>query len=178
MGNCQVSNSGAYTLALEGGGSYDFRHCTFGSYFPFSVRKYPMVYISNYIYDSTGTYVATDLAKAFFGNCVIYGSQSEELEISKKSEAQFNLDFSHSLLRTHYNDSLTNWFTACEFNKEPEFIDAYRNNFQLDTLSPAKDIGSRDIITSSVFNLAYDLKGISRLMDAAPDAGAFERKEN
>ena len=49
-------------------------------------------------------------------------------------------------------------------------------DFQLDTLSPAKDNGNPEIIVEYPF-LEYDLNGHSRSNDEAPDIGVFERIE-
>ena len=54
--------------------------------------------------------------------------------------------------------------------------DRYIFDFSLDTLSPAKDKGTPDII--NLFpELELDIRGNSRLMDSGPDLGAFERIE-
>jgi len=46
-------------------------------------------------------------------------------------------------------------------------------NFELDTLSPAKDVAKVSI--GKLFPL--DLKGRDRFLDKGPDVGAFERQE-
>jgi hypothetical protein len=46
-------------------------------------------------------------------------------------------------------------------------------NFELDTLSPAKDAAKLTI--SKLF--PFDLKGRDRLLDKGPDIGALERQE-
>lgn len=58
------------------------------------------------------------------------------------------------------------------------FMDTDHWNFELDTLSPALNIGSRNIINFSVLNITSDLNGISRVSDTGPDLGAYERVEN
>jgi len=56
---------------------------------------------------------------------------------------------------------------------DPRFKDIAKWNFELDSLSPAKDIGDITIAT----NFPVDLKGVNRLADGKPDLGAFERVE-
>jgi hypothetical protein len=57
---------------------------------------------------------------------------------------------------------------------DPRFIDPYKeHNFQLDTLSPAKDAGK--IETGS--NFPFDLLNKDRTVDKGPDLGAYERIE-
>ena len=56
---------------------------------------------------------------------------------------------------------------------DPRFIDPYNGNFQLDTLSSVKDIGK----LSYAKMFPNDFLGESRLDDAGPDLGAYERIE-
>ncbi|MBC7125840.1 MAG: hypothetical protein H5T24_09435, partial [Bacteroidales bacterium] len=57
--------------------------------------------------------------------------------------------------------------------EDPRFKDVVKWNFELDTLSPAKDIGDITIATG----YPVDLNGVNRLADGKPDLGAFERVE-
>jgi hypothetical protein len=57
---------------------------------------------------------------------------------------------------------------------DPKFVDPYvKYNFELDTLSPAKDSGKAAIGRL----VPFDLKGRDRLLDKGPDLGALERQE-
>ncbi len=58
-------------------------------------------------------------------------------------------------------------------NLDPEFVSIEDNDYQLDTLSSAKDRGLMDY--ALFYNL--DLLGVSRLDDDGPDIGAYERLE-
>ena len=56
----------------------------------------------------------------------------------------------------------------------PKFVDPYKKyNFELDTLSPAKDAANK--VVSKLY--PADIKGRDRFFDGAPDIGAFERQE-
>jgi hypothetical protein len=68
-------------------------------------------------------------------------------------------------------------FTNCISNEEAKFIDPYTNDFQLDTLSFAKDAASMGIINGTVPDIRLDRKGISRVVFDKPDLGAYERVE-
>jgi hypothetical protein len=46
-------------------------------------------------------------------------------------------------------------------------------NFELDTLSPAKDVAK--VAISKLY--PFDLKGRDRFLDKGPDIGAMERQE-
>jgi len=58
-------------------------------------------------------------------------------------------------------------------NVNPRFKDPYTGNFELDTLSVVKDFGK----PSYGKLYPFDINGISRMHDAGPDPGAFERIE-
>jgi hypothetical protein len=59
------------------------------------------------------------------------------------------------------------------WNSNPKFISFEKLNFQLDTLSPAKDAG--DVQIGKLF--PKDLNNNDRTLDNAPDIGAYERIE-
>ena len=58
-------------------------------------------------------------------------------------------------------------------NEDPSFIDISEYNYQLDTLSAAKDIGTYEFAKP----VPLDILGINRLQDDGPDLGAYERQE-
>jgi hypothetical protein len=49
-------------------------------------------------------------------------------------------------------------------------VDKYKFDFRIDSLSPAKNIGSTNYLST----YPIDLNGISRTIDNLPDAGAYE----
>lgn len=119
-----------------------------------------------------------DLNKAHFGNSIIFGNNNLELELGKNKEKLFNYYFDHCILqvpdtfntsdKNHYNNILK----GSKF--DPKFVDINKNlNFELDTLSPAKDVGSS--VYSKMF--PFDMKGMDRTADKGPDLGAYERIE-
>lgn len=177
--NNVISNCGAYNLALTLGGDYDFRHCTFGNFWNYSIRQTPAVYFNNYIEysDESGNlagYDEFDLTKAFFGNCIIYGNAEDEIEPDKKYSALFNYTFDHCLLKTQLTLTEPNYIN-CLKNLDPLFADADENNLQLDTIiSPAVNAGSIQIINSSILNISKDINGENRVFDSEPDLGAYE----
>ena len=71
-------------------------------------------------------------------------------------------------------DATTTEFVDCILNDDPNFVDAVENNFELDTLSPAKDVGLQSIVLTDI-NLEQDILGTPRLQ--SPDLGAYERVE-
>jgi len=167
------------------GGEYEFYHTTIANYWGGYTRKQRQassVTISNNlpIKQSDGSTVIYlgDLSKCNFGNSIIYGNNPLEIELGNNPARSFNYYFDHCILqvpdtfnvsnRDHYNNV---WKGS---SYDPKFIDVTKNlNFELDTLSPAKDIGST--VYSKLF--PTDMKGKDRNSDKAPDLGAFERIE-
>ena len=105
---------------------------------------------------------------ASFGNCIVYGIIEDEIYIDKEGDGTFNGVFINSLLKTDMfsGDGSENNV----FNKDPRFVDIPDNNFAIDSLSPAKDIGNIEI--ARLF--PFDLNNKSRLEDTGPDLGAYE----
>jgi hypothetical protein len=175
--NSVFANCAENTAFLSVGGVYDFRHCTFANYWNKSVRLDPSFTLSNHLIvpDAGGNPVTLiGNMEAYFGNCIIYGSLSEEFIAAKVDGADLNYLFDHCILKTQYDISDPEHFLNSWKNTDPKFRHANLNDYRLDTLSPAIDIGSLDVITSSVTDLTYDLDGNPRNIDAGPDLGAFE----
>lgn len=170
--NCVFANSGSYAVALRFGGNYEFDHCTVANYSSFTSRNEPSVILNNYYaYNNTG-YVF-DLSRAYFGNCILYGSMDNEIVLDKYtgSEVQFNYQFQHCLIRTSSSTYQKDPnFSSSLFNKDPKFVNIRSNNFSLDSISPARNIGDKTIASQ----FPKDLNGNSRLADQGPDLGALE----
>lgn len=178
--NCQISSSGTYVIAVDGGGKYDFRHCTVGGFRTFDVTQpteYSTIYLSNFTYDSNYNVITGDLNKAYFGNCIIDGSNDESVEADMKNGAAFNPVFENSLVKTTLFSQYGNWFLNCRYNDDTVFVNPWRNRYNLDTLSFAKDIGSMEVISNASLSLIKDLNDLSRTADMKPDAGCYERRE-
>jgi hypothetical protein len=174
--NCVFGNAGQYSAALTIGGSYSFKHCTFGNSWPFGNRQTPALLVNNWFEDITGTIQVRDLNNAYFGNCIVYGNNLNEVLMDKVDGSNFNFQFEKCLLRVDPDDqdATTSEFVDCILNDDPNFVDAVENNFELDTLSPAKDVGLQSIVLTD-FNLEQDILGTPRLQ--SPDLGAYERVE-
>jgi hypothetical protein len=162
-GNNVISRCGQYAVALTGGGTYSFIHNTISNHWSSTTRSTPSVYISNYIETTTAIYVS-DL-QATFGNTIITGNLSEELQFDKKTAAGFITSFDHCLLKTSLNDVS---FVGCLRNVDPLFKSQTDENYNLNSNSPARDAGN------STFGTLYplDINEFSR--DGNPDIGAYE----
>ncbi len=172
--NTVISNCGQFAIALTIGGSYEFYHCTIGNYWGFSTRTTPSVLLNNYYIDVNNNIQARSLDKALFGNCIIYGNKVSEIILDYIGD-DFNYKFDHSLIRVSDDFSVSdpNYFENVIVNKDPEFKDAFDRDFELDTLSVAKDKGKHEY--GIMFPLDINLN--NRNSDLAPDLGAYERIE-
>jgi hypothetical protein len=177
--NCQVTNCGGYTIAIKGGKS-EFRHCTLANYWYSSGRRYASMLISNEFIDDSARVTPMPLLGAYFGNCIISGNGYDEIELEKSPDSPFNFMFDQCLVQTDQAAAYPGSFLNCKLNDDPKFIDPSRGYYELDTLSPAKDYGSRSIVEQSQhagLSINHDLKDRDRMSDNGPDLGVYERQE-
>jgi hypothetical protein len=177
--NTVIANCGQFALFLSIGGSYEFYHCTVANYWRsgFSNRTTPAIGMKNYYQDVLGGIQVRPIDKAYFGNCIVYGNEEYELAVDEHPDSKIPYHFDHSLLKVdpeEYDLSDPAHFTGIINLEDPRFMDTENKNFQLDTLSPAKDKALFGV--SSQYPL--DLLGVSRLGALGPDMGAYERVEN
>ncbi len=180
--NCVIAECGFYNAALLVGGNYNFYHCSFPNYWHYANRSTPAVVLTNSIELQTGTYLG-DLNEANFKNCIIHGSNDNEIGFSEMTGADFNYMFESCIAKINPADIDT---TNGKFNNiyiknssDNLFIDIDEFDYQLDTLSFAKDKADISIINNFgfIFDLSKDLLNESRISDSAPDLGAYERIE-
>ena len=175
--NNLISNCGQFAVALTLGGSYEFYHCTFANYWGVSTRTTPSILLNNYYVDVNNNVQVRSLTKATFGNCIIYGNKESEIILDDIGNSDdFNFMFDHTLIKVdkEFDTSDPLSFSNIIINKDPKFKDSYNNDFELDTLSIAKDKGKKE------FGIQFplDINLNSRNSDAGPDLGAFERIDN
>jgi len=179
--NCVFGNCGGASVALTIGGKYNFYHCTIGNFHGFGRSEKALV-ISNYYNDKRlNKNIFAKLEAANFYNSIIYGVLTNEINLDFKKETGtevINWCFDHVLMRSNASeDSLKNqkYFINPINNKDPNFVNFSKSNFQLDTLSAAKDKGNHKIVVEKSEYLSTDLLGNFR--DPKPDLGAYERME-
>jgi hypothetical protein len=163
--NCVLVNCGGAALWVEHGGSYDFRQLTIGNYWGSSVRLSPSLYLSNYSTDTFGQKTPGPLTKAFFGNCIIYGTEPDELLLDTLENIPFSSQFDHCLLRTTLTLDAPQAFIDCLKNEDPLFRDPGVFDFSPDSLSPVIGYGIP-------MGVPFDLNGIDR--GNTPDLGAYQ----
>jgi hypothetical protein len=180
--NTLFGDCGTHSLAITVGGEYEFVHCTFANYFTWSFRSTPAVFINNYYINEQGDVNIVSLKKASFENCIIYGRNIGELGFDLKYPdgeligLQPHYLFSSCVLKVPDEEDLSDkeHYVDIIKNEDPFFIDTEKYNYQLDTLSVAKDAGNREFATL----VPEDILGVNRLEDEGPDIGLYERQED
>ena len=175
--NSVFGNCGNYAAALTLGGDYDFRHCTFATFYGYNSRSTPALFLNNYAVDQDDNTVPVDLINAYFGNCIIYGNMDEEIGLDYVESAQFEYDFERCLMKTERDLETEPRFMECIANENPYFADSVQNFYPDTIISPAVNFGSINVINTSEIDLSTDIEGISRIADDGPDVGAYEFRE-
>ncbi|MDO9634372.1 MAG: hypothetical protein Q7J05_04920 [Paludibacter sp.] len=174
--NSEISNSGSYTVYLNGG-KHAFYHCTITNYFN-NNRAQP---ISR---DANPAVMLMDLNKplpmeTIFKNCIISGSAGNEFTLASKFQQQYRGDIQHSYIRKPKASDLP-LFSDIRWSQQTDTI-IFKNikfnyeknqyfDFTPDSISPARGLANPVIAAQ----YPLDLSGKSRLEDGEPDAGAYE----
>lgn len=179
--NCVLANCRNNVCSILYGGNYEFVHCTLANYgarYVASDVGSKALVVQNFVAflneNEQYEYLSREL-NASFSNSVIYGVNADEIGLVKKEEHPFNYKFENCLLRiSGANKPETDPnIVQCVLNKSPLFLNPDKENFRLDTLSAAKDVGKPEIGAT----VPLDLDNNSRISDIAPDMGAYERIE-
>lgn len=171
-GNNVIANCKEYCLAMVAGGNATFIHTTFANFWEKDSRATPCVHIDNHAGSQQ-----IPLDTCYFGNCIIDGSQSNELELDIVNTATFTpkQKFSYCFIKTTTNLSANpSVYLNCNANGQTTgFGSTSSYDFTLSNSSGAVNMGNGATTDASLFPI--DLKGNSRLLDASPDAGAYEK---
>ena len=81
--NNVVTDCGRYSVVLNIGGKYDFKHCTFANYWSYNSRSTASILLNNFYEDINGTIQLRDLTQANFTNCILSGSLTHEIDLQK-----------------------------------------------------------------------------------------------
>lgn len=165
--NCVFANCGQFTFFGDLGGDYHFRHCTFANFNTDFSRRTPQFGFADIQRDENDKIIRTFDLAYLLENCIIYGSQDEEMLFDIKSPDAATQVFDHCLIKTElpgYN------INSNILNLDPKFKDIKMYDFSLDTLSPAHNAGK--VLDPSVDT---DIKGNIRIN--GPDLGAYERMD-
>lgn len=165
--NSAFTNCGRFSFLGLYGGRYELKHCTFATYnFDFA-RRDPTFFINNIERDDFGSPLASFPLQFLVQNCIIAGSEEDEIALDIDTSKLNGALLGGNLIQTSLEGFDQN---GNVINEQPNFISKETHDYQLDTLSGAKDIGN----TLSP-PISTDLLGNPR--DSKPDAGAYERIE-
>ena len=172
--NNVIANCGLYCAAFTIGGSYDFTNCTFANYWKLNQRSTPVMYLNNFYTDNSGNNVAnnnTALTNTSFKNCIIYGTNDNELELDIKTDTLSDHQFKNCIIRTDSNTPTTDLahFTSIH-NVDPGFNDSGANDYNL--TGQGNNFGDSSFVVGGI---AFDILHNPRPTTSAPDAGAYEK---
>jgi hypothetical protein len=114
--------------------------------------------------------VIRNLDSAYFGNCILYGDQEEEIGIdSSIYGGKFSYRFDHCILKTARVVSNAVYYKNVYKNSVPEFKEKEKNDYHLLSNSPAIDKGYSNLISTDLEN-----KPRPNPSSSIPDLGAYE----
>ncbi len=170
--NCVITHCGYYCVFIAKGGTYDFTHCTINNLWDYGVRVSPAVLISDF-FDYDEVRYTGELVRTGFYNSVIYGSMESEISVVSLTGNPLNCLFDRNILKLEITEGWDGYnFENCIINSDPLYISGINYDFRPDTLSPMVDAGLVNYGTL----YPNDIRGYSRVIDEAPDIGAYERQ--
>ena len=145
--NIVINTAGHFCLAAVYGGDYSFKNCTFNN--NWSSSKQLAVYVADYIKNANPE--TSPLTQASFINCIIYGSNSNELILDQKGTI-FNSSFQNCLVKLNVSSGSTipeiPLYNAIRLeqngniiNKKPDFQNISRNMLNIGADSFARGAG-------------------------------------
>lgn len=144
MENSIINTCKLRTLALIGGGKYSFYNCTFANYsiIRFS-RRTPQMLLTNWF---TFDGVTANIYPAYyqFTNCVIWGSEEDEIVLDTLQGNPFNsLRFDYSLVRVSedYEVAIVPHLFNSTKNLDPQFNDFLYRDYRPKAGSPLINTG-------------------------------------
>lgn len=180
----QISNTLGTTVSLLGG-DHLFVHCTLAQFYPLSANRGPALEVGDSLLtglDPKKDFTYYHLQRAEFLNCVITGYADDvffgRFFRTTVDEAPFL--FRNCLLRTPASDDermqsiVYDLPDSLEVNGDKHFIlmDTYNflYDFAPDSLSAIRGMGAPEVARLC----PTDRRGVSRLTDGKPDAGAYQ----
>jgi hypothetical protein len=172
--NLLVTNCGQYCVALTGGGQYDFNHSTIANYWSYEPREEPAFILTNTFRDINGATQVRDVESSTFRNGIIYGSNTNEFQLSFDDQLSPDFTFDHFLFRTDQNISGGHFLGGIHLNQEPGFVDSNDGNFHLNAFNAfaankGEDPAGLDPVA------IFDLDNVLRADQ--PDLGCYEYTE-
>ncbi len=168
--NIVINYAGLASLSCVYGGNYNFTHCTFNNNWQNGTHF--AVNLSNTLAGASPE--ANPLTQATFNNCIIYGSNTNEFNLNKNTNAAFVYQLNNCLLK--FSSSTTNpdyqfktdavHYNQIILNENPKFYNVNQNKFNIDNTSAAFAKGNQAYI------IPLDIIGSTRT--SPPDLGAYQ----
>ncbi len=185
--NCLFYNNYSTAVQLIHGGEYDFTYCTLASY---GVNASALAMSNFYCYDDPGIcdLLGINPLRLRMRNSIVFGSSRDEIlfsDIYQRGEPDaFDVRFSECVVRVdellqrqdgRYADFFETICTDCVngSRQDPLFVDVDGDDYQLDTLSIARDLA---VPVVDPYPIAIDLLARTRDPDR-PDSGCYEFQE-
>jgi len=138
--NLAINNCGQASLACTYGGTYNFTHCTINNNWGSNSNA---LVLNDYLETDTTLYINNPINNFNFTNCIIYGTNQNELFIERKGEHPFDYNFINCLIRINNTNNNTFYpptnitnYSSCKiatnsslFN--PKYKDANLNQFNI-----------------------------------------------
>lgn len=170
--NLVLGAAGNISLYCNLGGDYSFIHATITNYWKYGFRSGAALQLDNSALSGNSSYAMT---RADFKNCIIYGSNPNELNLVKGENSSFNFYFENCLLKSKnnsendlYDFDNTSHYDNILLNLDPEFESPTQNNFLIKENSIT--IGAGNLLTAQLAPL--DILGADRTKN--PTLGAYE----
>ncbi len=171
--NVLVSNC-ANNIAIQGGGVYNFVHCTAASFSTnYFLHRTPVLSIANFTVQN-GAPVTNNL-QASFTNCIFWGDNGfvdNEIVVNKQGATPFSVNISNSLYRAA-QDPADVTFSNVIKNQDPLFdsIDVTKKHYDFrHTKSPAPGVDA-GIATAVNKDLDNNARPVGQ-----PDMGCYEKQ--
>lgn len=138
--NCVFGNSGASSLFCSSGGDYTFIHSTIANYWSNSLRQGSALQIDNSGTENASNAHQSDLIRADFKNCIVYGNGKKEIKLSNTGSGTFTYFFKNCLIQfagddgenqAPYNFGDPLFYQGNYFNEEVHFTSPSSNDFRL-----------------------------------------------
>jgi hypothetical protein len=161
--NTLIQNCGQYGFGALGGGNYEVLYSTIVNYGNLMQRETPAFVVADFI---PGTEIKDQPTQLRLVNSIVYSEGFNHVN-EVLLEGNIAAETSHNILRTdRYKDALN--INSNKLNIDPKFKEVRKQNFSLDTLSPASGAAL------PLPGIDKDIKGTARSA-TKPDIGAFER---
>jgi len=172
--NSLIADNGAHSAALSFGGNYEFKYTTLAN---FGNDREALFMSNHFCYDfpDCTRWPVNDL-NAEFINCVMTGSNRDEVWLSAREEAEANLSFDHCLIKVDelldvenypsflqdYTISTLNWQRT-----DSLFENSSEGDFYPDSLSILEEMAT------PIRSIPTDLENVFRDR-SKPDLGCYE----